>query len=227
MQAPPPYNPAAKEPVTIHANANLQKDDLKDRQYVLIVDKSGSMSIEDCKDEQGRERSRWVEMQEAVLSFAETMDRLDPDGIDFVLFNDGASWQRGVHQADIEIELKQHYPRSGTLLAPVLQQAFDNHFQEKKGSTVIVVITDGCPSDKSDVITAIVNASRRIQNDAELGIQIIQIGTDGGATAFLKDLDDNLTEKYNCPYDIVDTTSIQDVQARGGLKQALLNAIND
>lgn len=222
---PPPY--AAPPSDKMYPNAELKRKDLENRQYVLVVDKSASMSMEDTKDDQGNERSRWADMQEAVLSFAEVMDGLDPDGIDFCLFNDTMAWLRGVHKADIAAELKLHYPRSGTLLSPVIRTAFQNHFNEKKGPTTVVIITDGRPSDTKEVIEAIKYAAMHMSSDEEFGIQIIQIGRDKDATNYLNELDDNIQEKYGIPYDIVDTTPVDKITERGGLKQALMNAIND
>jgi len=194
------------------------------------VDMSGSMAIDDITDVNGNERSRWDEMQESVLTFAEVMDTLDPDGIDFTLFNDAHRWQRGVHKDDIAAELKKQGPRGGTVLAPVLQAAFDEFFK-KMEPTIIVVISDGCPEDKDAVIKCIVAASKKLAErkgkDSDLGLQIVQVGTDKGARAFLQMLDDQLQEKYGAPFDIVDTTAMDEVAKVGGLKQVLLNAIND
>lgn len=221
---PPAYAPPPK----LFANAALTKEDLKGRQFILIVDKSGSMSIEDMKNDAGQEVSRWAYMQESVLAFSSTLDALDPDGIDFALFNDGASWNQNVHEDDVKKLLQSHVPRGGTVMGPVLQQAIGIFFGQKvRQPTIILIITDGCPADKDQVAKVIVAASKQLTSDADLGIQIIQVGHDPAATVFLKELDDNLQEKYDAPYDIVDTTAIDDVTKRGGLKQVLLNAIND
>lgn len=223
-EPPPAYAPAPK----LHANATLTKDDLKGRQFILIVDKSGSMTIEDMKNDAGQEVSRWLYMQESVLAFASTLDALDPDGIDFALFNDGEVWKHNVHQDGVKGLLQSHIPRGGTVMGPVLQSAIGLFFKQKvRQPTIILIITDGCPSDKEHVARVIVAASKQLTSDVELGIQIIQVGHDQAATVFLKELDDDLQEKYDAPYDIVDTTAIDDVTKRGGLKQVLLNAIND
>ena len=52
------------------------------RDYVLLIDKSGSMATTDCNG-----KSRWEAMQESTLAFASKAATLDPDGIDVVFFN--------------------------------------------------------------------------------------------------------------------------------------------
>lgn len=81
------------------------------------------------------------------------------------------------------------------------------------------------------MIQAIVDMSLKLKEwdctDDMLGIQVIQIGYDKDATAFLKELDDDLQVKYKAPFDLVDTVPMSEVANKGGLKNVLLNAIND
>jgi hypothetical protein len=80
----------------------------------------------------------------------------------------------------------------------VLLDATDQYFKRKaagqtkpQGETILV-ITDGEPDDRRAVMEVIVNASRKMERDEELAISIIQVGSDAGATKFLKALDDQL-----------------------------------
>lgn len=61
-----------------------------------------------------------------------------------------------------------------------------------------IVITDGVATD--DVTSVIVNAANRLERNnallSQLGIQFFQIGNDSAATKALKQLDNELTEKY-------------------------------
>ena len=64
---------------------------LENRDYTLIIDKSGSMST---KDKPGG-ASRWQIMQESALALAHKCEELDPDGITVYLFSGkfrGAPW---------------------------------------------------------------------------------------------------------------------------------------
>jgi hypothetical protein len=56
---------------------------LEDRDYTLIIDKSGSMST---KDQIGG-RSRWDVMQESTLALAAKCEEFDPDGITVYTFS--------------------------------------------------------------------------------------------------------------------------------------------
>jgi hypothetical protein len=55
---------------------------LEQRDYTLIIDKSGSMSM---KDQLGG-KSRWHIMQESTLALANKCEEFDPDGITIYYF---------------------------------------------------------------------------------------------------------------------------------------------
>src|SRR6185369_12385275 len=55
---------------------------IHDRDYTLIIDKSGSMSITD----QPGGRSRWAAAEEGAVALAQKCSTLDPDGITLYLF---------------------------------------------------------------------------------------------------------------------------------------------
>ncbi len=162
------------------------------------------------------------------------MDKLDPDGIDFCLFSDGVSWQYNVHSEAVSEGFEKQVPRGGTILAPVLQQIFLKWFDTRSAARrpiTVVIVTDGMPSDKREVLDTIVTASRRLAEekgcDEDIGISFVQVGYDRGAAAFLKELDDDLQDTYGAPFDIVDTVPMTKVAQRGGVKQVLLDAVND
>ncbi len=71
----------------------------------------------------------------------------------------------------------------------------------------------------------IIEASRRIDRDEELGISLIQVGKDAKATQFLKALDDRL-ENAGAKFDIVDTITMEDMEDTP-LAEVLLKAITD
>jgi len=87
------------------------------------------------------------------------------------------------------------------------------------------VITDGEPDDRKAVMRQIIEASRKLDNDQELAISLIQVGNDRQATEFLKALDDQL-ESAGAKFDIVDTITIDDMEDMT-LAEVLLNAITD
>ncbi|TFK35698.1 hypothetical protein BDQ12DRAFT_687818 [Crucibulum laeve] len=93
-----------------------------------------------------------------------------------------------------------------------------------------VFITDGGPTDepRNRAENAIVSTAERLNEiDAsisQMGIQFVQVLNDPSATNFLKNLDDNLKNKYGIR-DIVDTTT-SEIGKVLDLEKVLLGAIN-
>jgi hypothetical protein len=56
---------------------------LKDRDYTLIIDKSGSMSTPDLKGG----KTRWQEIQESAVALARKCEQFDPEGITVYVFS--------------------------------------------------------------------------------------------------------------------------------------------
>jgi uncharacterized protein with von Willebrand factor type A (vWA) domain len=200
---------------------------LDNRDYTLIIDKSGSMSTPD----QRGGRTRWQEAQESTLALARKCEELDPDGITVYVFSGRFKRYDNVTAAKVEQIFQENEPAGRTDLAGVLQDALNNYFQRKSaGQTqlngeTILAITDGEPDDRKAVMKVIIEASRRIDKDEELAISFIQIGNDRTATQFLKALDDDLINA-GAKFDIVDTLTIDDMEEMT-LTEVLMNAILD
>ncbi|MEB3826657.1 vWA domain-containing protein [Phormidium sp. CCY1219] len=200
---------------------------LENRDYTLILDKSGSMSIPD----QRGGRTRWLEAQESTLALARKCEDFDPDGITVYVFSGRFKRYDNVTSAKVEQIFRENEPSGRTDLAGVLQDALNNYFQRKasaqsklNGETILVV-TDGEPDDRKSVMKVIIDASRRIDKDEELAISFIQIGNDPVATQFLKALDDDL-QTAGAKFDIVDTLTIDEME-EFTLTEVLINAITD
>lgn len=196
------------------------------RDYTLILDKSGSMSVAD----QGG-KSRWVYAQESTLALARKCDQLDPDGITLYTFSGRFKRYDNVTASRVDQVFLENDPVGTTNLAAVLQDATNRFFQRKaagqlaaNGETILVV-TDGEPDDRRAVIDVIINATQKMDRDEELAISFIQVGNDAGATAFLKALDDQL-EGVGAKFDICDTITIDDMGDMS-LAEVLLAAIAD
>lgn len=200
---------------------------LQDRDYTLILDKSGSMSI---TDKPGG-RSRWQESQESTLALARKCDQLDPDGITVYVFSGRFKRYENVTSSKVEQIFLENDPMGSTNLAAVLEDALNSYFQRKaagqtkpNGETILVV-TDGEPDDRKGVMRVIIDASRKMDRDEELAISFIQIGTDAQATRFLKALDDEL-QGVGAKFDIVDTVTVEDME-NTTLAEILTAAISD
>lgn len=200
---------------------------VEDRDYTLIIDKSGSMSTPD----QPGGRSRWDIAQESTLALARKCEQFDPDGITVYLFSGRFKRYENVTANKVGQIFMENDPMGTTDLASVLKDATDNYFQRKaSGATkpngeTILVITDGEPDDRKAVMRVIIEASRHMERDEELGISLIQVGSDVTATRFLKALDDEL-QGAGAQFDIVDTVTLDDMENMT-LAEVLLNAIND
>jgi uncharacterized protein with von Willebrand factor type A (vWA) domain len=200
---------------------------LENRDYTLIIDKSGSMATPDQKGG----RTRWVTAQESTLALASKCEQFDPDGITIYVFSGRFKRYENVTSAKVGQIFRENDPSGTTDLAAVLKHATDDYFQRKgSGQTkpngeTILVVTDGEPDDRKAVMRVIIEASRRMDKDEELAISFIQVGTDQQATRFLKVLDDEL-QSAGAKFDICDTITMDDMEDLS-LSEVLLNAIND
>jgi uncharacterized protein with von Willebrand factor type A (vWA) domain len=200
---------------------------LENRDYTLIIDKSGSMSI---KDQPGG-KSRWNVMQESTLAIASKCEEFDPDGITVYLFSGRFKRYDNVTANKVTQIFQENEPSGRTDLAGVLTDAINSYFQQKaarqtkQNGETILVVTDGEPDDRKAVMKVIIEASRKMDRDEELAISFIQVGTDTDATRFLKVLDDEL-QSAGAKFDIVDTVTIDDMEDLT-LREVLLNAIID
>jgi von Willebrand factor type A domain len=197
------------------------------RDYTLIIDKSGSMSTPD----QAGGKSRWDIAQESTLALARKCEQFDPDGITVYVFSGKFKRYDDVTSSKVAQIFMENDPAGTTNLAGVLLDATNNYFQRKtagktkpEGET-IVVVTDGEPDDRKAVFEVIIGASRQMERDEELAISLIQVGSDPQATKFLKALDDQLTG-VGAKFDICDTVTLDEMEDMS-LAEILMNAIND
>jgi Mg-chelatase subunit ChlD len=199
---------------------------LTNRDYTLIIDKSGSMSTPD----QVGGRSRWDMAQESTLALARKCEQFDPDGITVYLFSGRFKRFDNVTSSKVVQIFQENDPSGTTDLAGVLKDATDRFFQNKaagnmKTGETILVITDGEPDDRKAVMRVIIEASQKMDTDEELAISLIQVGNDPTATRFLKVLDNEL-QTAGAKFDLVDTITIEDME-NYTLAEILMNAIND
>lgn len=200
---------------------------MKNRDYTLILDKSGSMSITD----QPGGLSRWEAAEESTLALARKCEKFDPDGITVYVFSTRFQRYDNVTSATVESIFQTHKPGGLTNLADVLRDAIQNFLERKvrgalnKDGETILVITDGEPNDRMAVAQVIVGATQQLDRDEELAISFIQVGQDEGATTFLKALDDQL-EEVGAKFDICDTLTMDEMEEMS-LAEVLMNAIED
>ncbi|MGB3758643.1 MAG: VWA domain-containing protein [Rivularia sp. (in: cyanobacteria)] len=200
---------------------------LENRDYTLIIDKSGSMATPDQKGG----RTRWVAAEESTFALASKCEQFDPDGITIYTFSGRFKRYENVTSKKVMQIFQENDPSGTTDLASVLKHATDNYFQRKaagetkENGETILVITDGEPDDRKAVMKVIIETSRRMDKDEELAISFIQVGTDPHATRFLKVLDDEM-QSAGAKFDICDTITMDDMEDYS-LSEVLLNAIID
>lgn len=211
-------------------NANFDTSKLQNRDYVVVVDQSGSMDETDTPTKQ----SRWNYMKEAVVSLGKKLQEYDPDGITVIPFNGSHMVYENSKEDKLGEIFSKHSPDGATILAPVLDGIFSRYLatraagNAKANGQIVLVVTDGQPQDEAKVADSIVNFTKQLNDGRrEFGISFLQVGKDAGATAFLKRLDDQLTSK-GAKYDIVDTVTMEDIAANGkSLEDVLIGALTD
>lgn len=200
---------------------------MKDRDYTLILDKSGSMSATDA----GTNMTRWELAEESTLALARKCEKFDPDGITVYMFSSRFKRYDDVTSAKVEQIFLENDPVGTTGLAAVLSNAMNSYFerkaagQAKPNGETILIITDGEPNDRRAVMEVIINASRKMDRDEELALSFIQVGNDAGAKSFLTALDDQLMD-VGAKFDICDTVTMDDM-ADMSLIEVLMGAIDD
>ncbi|MBO1052592.1 MAG: VWA domain-containing protein [Dolichospermum sp. BR01] len=200
---------------------------MSDRDYTIIIDKSGSMSTPD----QAGGRSRWKIAEESTIALARKCEEFDPDGITVYVFSGRFKRYENVTAAKVAQIFQENDPSGTTNLGSVLQDALNNYFERKAAGTTklngetILVITDGEPDDRKAVFEIIIRATQQMEKDEELGISMIQVGSDPQATKFLKALDDQL-QSVGAKFDICDTVTLDDLEDMS-LADVLMNAITD
>jgi uncharacterized protein with von Willebrand factor type A (vWA) domain len=197
------------------------------RDYTLIIDKSGSMSTV----ERAGGQTRWEAVKESALALARKCEQFDSDGLTVYVFSNRFNRYDNVTSSEVERIFQDNKPSGGTNLVAALQDAINNYFQRKTtGKTkplgeIFLVVTDGEPDDRIAVSEVILNATRKMDRDEELGISFIQVGSDPGVARYLKSLDD-LLQGLGAKFDIVDTVSFDEMENMT-LTEVLMNAIAD
>src|SRR5688500_16010003 len=100
---------------------------LTDRDYTLILDKSGSMHTSDRPGGP----SRWQRAHESAFALASKCHALDADGITVYVFATRHKRYEGVTPAKVDQIFRENEPAGGTDLAGVLRHAFASYFERK------------------------------------------------------------------------------------------------
>lgn len=174
---------------------------------IVAIDRSGSMGQPGASG-----KTKWQEAAEGTEALVRKAITIDADGVTLCLFNGTNTLKefQNVKDAAVVTQIfNENEPASGTPTDVVLTKYLGDYLTARKAGKnpkpiVLAIVTDGEPNDRKATKQAIINATKEMEKDEEIGISFIQIGNDAGITAFLQDMDDNLVNE-GAKFDIVDT----------------------
>lgn len=220
--------------IALQSRADLSV--LSDRDLILFVDKSQSMSRKDCPNQEStastEQISRWQWCQEQMHDLAQRTNGLLKSGIRVVFFNDETEIYDDVDAPGVNMLFTEKSPAGATYASLPLKNQLDRYFskREKANSTgrrlLIGVISDGCPNDPQHLCERIAAATQHMSQPDEIAITFIQIGDDERANKILSELDSGLIAHNKAKYDIVCVKKFPDV-TRCGLAQTLADSITE
>lgn len=199
---------------------------LSEYDFEIGIDKSSSMGEKD-----GGATTRWARAEEVTTGYARHCEKYDSDGITVSVFSGKHKTYENVKGGgDVVANIfAENEPNGSTNTAGYLQARLDDYFHRKaKGIAkplIISIITDGIPDDQAALEQVIIDATKKMDKDEELGITFLQIGSDPKASAFLKTLDDGLQAK-GAKFDIVDTKTFEEI-GNMSLNEVLIAALED
>ncbi len=198
---------------------------LQQRDYTLIIDQSQSMSVPDCSEE----KRRWETIQESTLALATQCEQFDPDGITVYLFSDNFKRYEKVTSDQVVLIFKNNELTGNANLATVLKDATDHYFENRAMETAkpngetIIIVTGGEIEHSESVKQIMIDAANQLTWEEELGIELVQVGSDPKVTQFFRVLDQEL-QQAGAKFDICNTVTFEDM-AEMSLTDILLKAI--
>lgn len=201
----------------------MTKEELAKYDYILVLDKSGSMGERDMPGN----KSRWESAQEATLALARKCAEFDADGITIIPFAGSFKEYKNIVGSDAQLKqiFTENEPNGGTDLTKVLAHVFDSYFANPVKPIIVLVVTDGEPSEPNSVAKLIVDTTKKMKEDGQIGMTFLQIGKDASATKFLKSLDDDLVSQ-GAKFDIVDTKTTDEMENMT-ITEVLMAALED
>jgi len=243
FSAPPVYNTPAQRTLSGGAFSVASIDELKrisNRDVVIIIDKSGSMSSPDCPSDNmpaamtrmffgvpGRGAiTRWEWCQRQTFHVASQLQRIPGNNIKLVLFDSGVNEFNNVSINSIADIFHQYKPGGGTNATKALKTVVQDYFTRKKqfGNVKplsIVFITDGAPSSPTSLKDLIVETSLKMNHPNEIALSFLQIGNDDDGDRLLPELDFNMVNE-GARFDFISSRNFASV-SRTGLLRALLD----
>lgn len=210
----------------------MTKEQLAQRDFYLLIDKSGSMAD---PVKANSTVTRWQETQEATVGLARWAEQYDNDGISVVLFANNHQLFNNITSGGNVVKdlFTNNGPNGGTNTLGALQSVIDDYFVRKAANAgetkklIIFCVTDGIPNGgaqgEKELATWIEGISNRVEDADEIRINFVQVGDDQHAKEFLNRLDNDLNGKF----DIVNSKSEDEISNYPSLNAAIEAMVND
>ena len=189
---------------------------LENRDYCVILAKTPSENPEQSP----LPTNRWQAVATSIVALASKCSEFDPDGITVYIAADSIKKHEQVKEEQIALlfhEFQETAHPTTSSLAKALQTELDDYFtrkaagQTKENGEIIIVVADEEPKERQAVVKAIVNSTKKIDRDEELGIGFAQIGEHSLTQGFFSALDDDL-QVAGAHFDIVDTKILDPIK---------------
>lgn len=188
------------------------------RKYILAGDISGSMSNTDRKC---GAQQRYNYMLEKFQMFVKTSEDFDKNGAPTVLlFGEKVHIYQGKQLEKLMQELKGVTFEGFTNLDLVIDKAYDLHKDEKRQlarenkvhpGTVLLVFTDGEPTNRRAVERSILNIANNIDREDEFNITFLTVGSiEPELQRYLDGLHDDLEDKLTQDFDIFHSQPLEE-----------------
>ena len=160
--------------------AMQQQEGVGKRDYILFIDKSGSMA-----------GSRWTEARKAVEALAPQITRICPQGLSMYFFNNECKRIDNIKTAkQVHDFFGREKPDRGTNLSLALGHAFDSHFS-RRGAVLPqtwLIVTDGSPDRPTHCYETLKSGFQKFRQENEITVSFVQIGASQEATDYLNQL---------------------------------------
>lgn len=198
---------------------------LKNRDYTVIISRNASKTAPILP---GLEK-QWLVAQDSIITLAKKCEELDTDGITiYIASTPVQKYEHETSQALAEL-FKQQYSSETINLFEALKAALDDYFSRKAGGKtkengeIIIVLLDKEPKERMGVVKLLVEATKKMDNQEELGIMFAQVGDDLITRGFLTTLDDDLATA-GAKFNIADTMVLKEMED-SAIPEFLLNAL--
>lgn len=183
---------------------SVTPEELAKLDFIVCIDSSGSTSGASSRL---KGKTLFEEMEEEVGRIARECAKYDDDGITLVQFASRARSIDGVTAQRVSDVFKEMSPGGNTNLGDAIRQV-ELKAKASTKNVVAIIFTDGAASNENDVLDAVRSIARLKR--PKIGITIVQVGDDPGATKFLEWLDDELEAK-GIP-DVVSTLTFEQAE---------------